>query len=157
MNCLNHMIQVSCIDVIVWSNLSAKTSCMDLMMELKLVRIARLRWGLGTWICRRYLRWFECWTRGRYHRQRRPALGLEDGVEVGFVDGIEDDVVDWFVGGYVECVLSYWVYWGIKGWQYSGSDEGQLLGSIEGSADGSNVWTQWWYWRQFSTWSQRWC
>ena len=29
-----------------------------------------------------------------YHRQRQPALGLEDGVEVGFVDGIEDDVVD---------------------------------------------------------------
>ena len=29
-----------------------------------------------------------------YHRQHRPALGLEDGGEVDFVDGIEDGVVD---------------------------------------------------------------
>ena len=119
---------------------------MDGMTELKLVRGARLRWGLGTWICRRHLRWFKCWTRGCYCRQRRPALDLEDGVEVGFVDGTEDGVVDWFVGGYVEC-----------GWRRSGSDEGKLHGYMEGSVDGSNVWIQGWHWRQFSTWCRRWC
>ena len=29
-----------------------------------------------------------------YHRQHRPAIGLEDGCEVDFVDGIEDGDVD---------------------------------------------------------------
>ena len=109
------------------------------MTELKLVRGTRLRWGLGTWICRRHRRWFKCWTRGCYCRQRRPAFDLEDDVEVGFVNGTEDGVVDWFVDGYVEC-----------GWRRSGSDEGKLHGYMEGSIDGSNVWIQGWHWRQFS-------
>ena len=74
---------------------------MDLMTELKLVRGARLRWGLGTWICRSIVDGSNVGLKDGIEDDL--VLDLEDGVEAGFVDGIEDVFVEGSIEG-----LSLW-------------------------------------------------